>query len=158
MPVDFLSGTENQTFSVNSSSANHFLVLTCKGKPVFTQGGNDILTGTSGNDILSGGFGDDLIIGGTGGTDTVFGGPGKDVFRIAKGGTLEIRDFRDGTDMIQLDSSIVSRQKDIKFGYNAFTKTATFKLDNKVLATVYGKTASDFSYAISSDGVSNVYI
>ena len=128
------------------------------GSYVFTQGGNDILTGTSGNDILSGGFGDDLIIGGTGGTDTVFGGPGKDVFRIAKGGTLEIRDFRDGTDMIQLDKSIVSRQKDIKLAFNGFTKSTSFTLDSKVIATVYGKQPTDFSYAISSDGVSNVYI
>ena len=64
------------------------------GQYVYGLGANDVLTGTASDDILAGGFGDDLIAHGMGGTDAVYGGPGRDVFRLNSGGRLNIRDYR----------------------------------------------------------------
>ena len=126
------------------------------GQYVYSLGGNDVLTGTSGNDILSGGFNDDLIANGMGGEDTVFGGPGRDVFRLNTGGKLNIRDYRAGDDFIQLGDGI--SESDIKMSFNGFNNTTSFQSGSEVLATVYGTNPNSFSFAQQSDGVDNVYI
>ncbi|WP_063402775.1 hypothetical protein [Prochlorococcus marinus] len=115
-----------------------------------------MLTGTSGNDILSGGFNDDLIAHGMGGEDTVFGGPGRDVFRLNTGGKLNIRDYRDGDDFIQLGDGL--SESDIQMSFNGFNNTTSFQSGSEVLATVYGVKPNSFSFAQQSDGIDNVFI
>ncbi|MEM7547783.1 MAG: Calx-beta domain-containing protein [Pseudomonadota bacterium] len=66
------------------------------------EGGSDFLTGGSGADTIRGGTGQDLIIGGDG-NDMLIGGGGRDtfVFDLADGAD-RIRDFRNGTDRIEI--------------------------------------------------------
>ncbi len=65
--------------------------------------GDDRLFGDKGPDTLRGGSGEDVLKGGQG-KDTLFGGDGADTFRIeARDGKRDrIRDFEDGTDLIDL--------------------------------------------------------
>lgn len=126
------------------------------GQYVYSLGGNDVVSGTSGDDILSGGFGDDLLIGGSGGSDTVYGGPGQDVFRIGTGGSLNIRDYRRGADFIQLANGL--NESDVKLGFDGVNKTTVFKIGADTIATVYGTTPNDFSFAAESEGIKNVFI
>jgi hypothetical protein len=78
---------------------------------LFGGEGNDILWGEAGDDRLYGGAGDDRLYAGDGddvlwagpGNDQVWGGAGADTFVFASGdGTLQIRDFERGTDLIDL--------------------------------------------------------
>ncbi len=73
--------------------------------------GNDLLWGGAGDDRLYGGDGDDRLYGGDGddvlvagpGLDHVWGGAGADTFVFASGdGTLHLRDFTAGEDLIDL--------------------------------------------------------
>lgn len=77
--------------------------------------GQDVLNGGSGDDVLYGGKGDDVLRGGTG-ADRLEGGRGDDVLRGGAGadafvygdtefGEDRIRDFEDGTDMLDLSGS-----------------------------------------------------
>ena len=126
------------------------------GQYVYGLGGNDVLTGTASDDLLHGGFGDDLIGGGTGGTDLVYGGPGKDVFRLQSGGTLNIRDFRKGTDFIQLGDGLTEAEVQLKF--DGFNNTTLFMKGSETLASVYGTNPTDFSFAQQSEGIDNAFI
>ena len=64
--------------------------------------GDDALTGSTADNALSGGAGDDTLIGG-GGADTLTGGAGNDAFGISlEAGSVEITDFTQGTDQIDL--------------------------------------------------------
>ncbi len=126
------------------------------GQYAFGLGGNDVLTGTANDDLLVGGFGDDLICSGNGGTDVVFGGPGKDVFTLHSGGSLDIRDYRKGADLIKLGSGLT--ESDVKLVTNGFDTTTEFMKGSETLATVYGLTSNDFSFANESDGIDNVFI
>ncbi len=74
-------------------------------------GGADIFRGEDGNDVIRGGAGNDRLFGGAGGdwlhggsgNDTLTGGAGADSFVFASGsGTDRVRDFVDGTDILQL--------------------------------------------------------
>ena len=123
---------------------------------VYGLGGNDVLTGSSGDDLLHGGFGDDLIANGNGGTDLVYGGPGKDVFKLHSGGTLNIRDFRKGTDFIQLGDGMTDA--DVQLVYDGFNGSTSFKKGSETLASVYGTNPNDFSFAQQSEGLDNVFI
>ncbi len=129
---------------------------TLTGQYAFGLGGNDVLTGTANDDLLVGGFGDDLICSGNGGTDVVFGGPGKDVFTLHSGGSLDIRDYRKGADLIKLGSGLT--ESDVKLVTNGFDTTTEFMKGSETLATVYGLTSNDFSFANESDGIDNVFI
>ena len=126
------------------------------GQYVYGLGGNDVLTGTASDDLLHGGFGDDLIGGGTGGTDLVYGGPGKDVFRLQSGGTLNIRDFRKGTDFIQLGDGLT--EADVQLKFEGFNNTTLFMKGSETLASVYGTNPTDFSFAQQSEGIDNAFI
>ena len=126
------------------------------GSIVYGLNANDVLVGTSSNDILAGGFGDDLIVGVNGGTDTAFGGPGSDVFLLNEGTTLNIRDFRKGADLIQLGATLTSAG--ITTSWSGEDKVTSFYSGSSLLAQVYGKTPTDFTYADSSNGIAKVYI
>ena len=126
------------------------------GQYVFGLGGNDVIAGTSAVDILAGGFGDDLIIGGSGESDTVYGGPGQDVFRIASGGVMNVRDFRKGADFIQLADGLT--EADVSLVFDSLSESTLFKTANGTIASVYGVTPLAFSFADESDGVKNVFI
>ena len=126
------------------------------GQYAYGLGGNDVLTGTADDDLLHGGFGDDLIANGNGGTDLVYGGPGKDVFRLHSGGTLNIRDFRKGTDFIQLGDGLTDA--DVQLVFDGFNNSTSFKKGSETLASVYGTNPNDFSFAQQSEGLDNVFI
>lgn len=127
------------------------------GQYVYGLGGNDVVAGTAAVDILAGGFGDDLVIGGSGDVDTAYGGPGQDVFRIAQGGTLNVRDFRKGSDFIQLANGL--GEADVKLVFDGLTGSTLFKAaDGATLASVYGTTPLDFTFADESDGIENVFL
>ena len=115
-----------------------------------------VLAGTASDDILAGGFGDDLIAHGMGGTDAVYGGPGRDVFRINSGGRLNIRDYRVGDDFIQLGNGL--SQSDITLTFDGINNSTLFMKGSEVLASVYGTNPNTFNFAVQSDGVDNVYI
>ena len=118
--------------------------------------GNDVLTGTSANDILSGGFGEDLIANGIGDEDSVYGGPGRDVFRLQKNGRLNIRDYRSGDDFIQLGDYLM--EANIKLIYNGIGNAKLFKNGSSILASVYETNPNTFNFAIQSDEIDNVFI
>ncbi len=64
--------------------------------------GDDALTGSTADNTLSGGAGDDTLFGG-GGADTLTGGAGNDAFGISlEAGSVEITDFTQGADQIDL--------------------------------------------------------
>jgi len=127
------------------------------GQYVYGLGGNDVVAGTAAVDILAGGFGDDLVIGGSGDVDTAYGGPGQDVFRIAQGGTLNVRDFRKGSDFIQLANGL--GEADVKLVFDGLTGSTLFKAaDGATLASVYGTSPLDFTFADESDGIENVFL
>lgn len=126
------------------------------GQYVYALGGNDVISGTSNDDILSGGFGDDLIIGGSGGNDTAYGGPGLDVFRIASGGNLNIRDFRKGSDFIQLGNGL--SEASVSLVFDGLNNATLFKVGGSTIASVYGTNPNTFSFADESDGIANVFI
>ncbi|UWQ48386.1 hypothetical protein K3720_10540 [Leisingera caerulea] len=73
------------------------------------KGGNDRLAGLAGADTLNGGGGNDRLAGGGGkdtlnggsGNDTMTGGGGADTFVFTVGDDL-VRDFKDGTDILQI--------------------------------------------------------
>lgn len=66
------------------------------------RGGNDDLQGDAGQDILIGGAGNDKLNGGSG-NDSLRGGKGADTFVFEQGGDIDrVRDFTDGSDMIDL--------------------------------------------------------
>jgi Ca2+-binding RTX toxin-like protein len=64
--------------------------------------GKDILLGEDGNDVLEGGIGNDRLVGGAG-NDTIITGGGRDIVAIGRGeGVDTVRDFRNGSDRIDL--------------------------------------------------------
>jgi Calx-beta domain/RTX calcium-binding nonapeptide repeat (4 copies) len=126
------------------------------GSIVYGLNANDVLVGTSGGDILSGGFGDDLIVGVNGGSDIVYGGPGRDVFQLNSGTTLNIRDFRKGADLIQLGDSLTS--SGVTMQWDSADNSTYFYQGASILAKVFGRRPTEFSYADSSSGISKVYI
>ena len=109
-----------------------------------------------GGDILSGGFGDDLIVGVNGGSDIVYGGPGRDVFQLNSGTTLNIRDFRKGADLIQLGDLLTS--SGVTMQWDSADNSTYFYQGASILAKVFGRRPTEFSYADSSSGISKVYI
>ena len=123
---------------------------------VYGMNANDVLVGTAGNNILAGGFGDDLIVGVNGGSDIVYGGPGRDVFQLNAGTALNIRDFRKGADMIQLGNALTSTGITLQWGGG--DNSTYFYQGSSILAKVFGKTPTDFTYADSSSGMGKVYI
>ena len=126
------------------------------GEYVYALGGNDVLTGTANDDLLVGGFGDDLICNGNGGSDTVFGGPGQDVFTLRSGGTLNVRDYRKGSDFLKLGDGLT--EADVTKVFDGLNNCTLFKKGNDVLASVYGTNPNDWSFADESDGIKNVFI
>jgi hypothetical protein len=77
---------------------------------LYGEQGNDQLVGGKDSDQLVGGSGDDSLHGG-GGRDRLTGGLGRDRFILATkakqvGEALEITDFRDGTDQLQLHGNL----------------------------------------------------
>ena len=68
--------------------------------------GDDDLTGGSGKDKLKGGSGDDTLVGDDG-NDVLTGGSGVDTFVLnSLSGFDKIKDFKAGTDVIQLDHTV----------------------------------------------------
>ncbi|MWB77482.1 hypothetical protein GLS40_05545 [Pseudooceanicola sp. 216_PA32_1] len=76
---------------------------------LFGQDGNDTLEGGADADDLRGGAGDDDLIGGVG-ADILFGGGGADnfIFDVLDGVADTVGDFVLGTDMVGLDSSVMT--------------------------------------------------
>ncbi|MDP5220077.1 Calx-beta domain-containing protein [Ruegeria sp. 2205SS24-7] len=96
--IDFLRGGVGDD-SISGGSGNDVLS---------GESGNDFLIGGSGRDNILGGSGRDTIIGGTG-DDTLTGGGGQDTFVFnATSGVDLIRDFRDGSDRIEITSGATS--------------------------------------------------
>jgi len=155
---------------------------TLQGNRVFGQGGADVVIGSAAADILHGGFGNDIIIGieqaaavkGIPGIiptassavvparpakDYVYGGPGDDQFVLAKGAWMQIQDFRKGSDVIRLGNfgkAQITLEENLSLGSPStdFVDTAT----GQTLATVYGQRAGDFTYALASSGLANVFV
>jgi len=155
---------------------------TLQGNRVFGQGGADVVIGSAAADILHGGFGNDIIIGieqaaavkGIPGIiptaasanvpkrparDYVYGGPGDDQFVLANGAWMQIQDFRKGSDLIRLGNftkAQITLEENLSLGSPStdFVDTAT----GQTLATVYGQRAGDFTYAIASRGLANVFV
>ena len=154
----FAYGFQNQ--STIKSSQNVFVgsdnsdKLT--GSIVYGLNANDVVCSSGGTGILAGGFGDDLLVAANGGSDTAFGGPGSDVFQLNAGSSLNIRDFRKGADMIQLGASVSSSS--MKLQWAGEENTTYFYNGSTMIAKVYGKTPTDFTYADSSSGLNKVYI
>lgn len=154
----FAYGFQNQ--STIKSSQNVFVgsdnsdKLT--GSIVYGLNANDVVCSSGGTGILAGGFGDDLLVAANGGSDTAFGGPGSDVFQLNAGSSLNIRDFRKGADMIQLGASLSSSS--MKLQWAGEENTTYFYNGSTMIAKVYGKTPTDFTYADSSSGLNKVYI
>lgn len=95
---------------------------------VHGNSGNDTLSGGDGNDYIYGDAGDD-IVGGDGGDDVVRGGTGADkfVFR-AYSGIDRVRDFADGSDLIDL-SSYNFADKATAMGFASQTTWGAVKFD-----------------------------
>jgi len=123
-------------------------------------GGNDELRSSGGNDVLDGGDGTDLLVGGAG-ADTLTGGADADTFRIGGyetglGGDADIvTDFESGVDVIDLmnwDSNIwTSGDQAFTFiGTGAFTSVAgqlrysSIGSDTLIEGDVNGDGAADF--------------
>ena len=103
--ADLLVGKNGDDF-IFGNDGNDFL---------FGQGGKDYLSGGFGNDYLSGGGGADRLYGGSGADtlvsqgdgDRLVGGKGGDVFEFAEMGQgAVIKDFEDGTDLIDLTALV----------------------------------------------------
>ncbi len=121
----------------------------------FGLAGNDSLVATSAGSILSGGFGQDIILAANGGIDTVYGGPGDDLFQLNLGTTLNIRDFRKGADMIQLGNGLSS--SGVTLTYSSSDQSTYFNSGTALLAKVFGKVPGDFSYKEAANGSGLVY-
>ena len=130
---------------------------TLTGQYVSGERGNDVVIGTASRDLLSGGFGDDLIVGQSG-TDVVYGGPGRDVFRLRSGGTMQIRDFRSGSDFIQLDNDLAESAQDIQVLRTVGNKGSSLVLNGRTIADVYGVLPNQLTFAEASDGIMNTFI
>lgn len=99
--VENLAGTAKGDKLTGDASAN---LLSGKGgnDRLFGLAGADTLNGGGGNDRLTGGAGGDTLNGG-GGNDTLTGGGGADTFVFGPGGGDDlVRDFADGTDLLQI--------------------------------------------------------
>jgi len=91
--------------------------------------------------------------------DYVYGGPGDDQFVLAKGAWMQIQDFRKGSDLIRLGNftkAQITLEENLSLGSPStdFVDTTT----GQTLATVYGQRAGDFTYAIASRGLANVFV
>ena len=115
---------------------------------LFGDADNDKLDGGNGNDILNGGAGDDFLSGDVG-DDTLIGGSGNDVFLLNQSfGSDIITDFRQGEDLIGLNSGLSFDQLSISSSNNETLITVTDT--NQLLAKLNGVTpgiltASDFT-------------
>jgi len=70
---------------------------------------NNVVVGNNGNNVLNGGAGDDRLFGAKG-NDTLIGGDGKDIFvlKMAGAGTDTIKDFKLGTDNLDMHNVLKS--------------------------------------------------
>ena len=71
-------------------------------------------------------------------------------------GALNVRDFRKGTDLIQLAVGITDA--DVTLRFDAFTNSTQFTTSQGVIGTVYGVGPLDLSYADESQGIQRVFI
>jgi hypothetical protein len=152
-------GNQNSIKSTNNVVVGSDNQDKLTGEIVYGLNANDVICSSGGSGILSGGFGDDLIVAANGGSDTVYGGPGSDVFQLNTGSFLNIRDFRKGADMIQLGVGLA--QGSIKMEWNGAENTTYVYnglTNGSLIAKIFGKTPTDFSFANSSNGVTNVYM
>jgi len=153
-----------------------------QGNRVFGLNGKDVVIGTEKSDILHGGFGNDIIIGievavapkgvaeiiptATSSVvpvrparDYVYGGPGDDQFVLQKGAWLQIQDFRKGSDVIRLGDFgkagiILEENLSLSSPSTDFVDVNT----GQTLATVFGQRSGDFTYALASRGMANVFL
>jgi serralysin len=106
-------GLDRVEASVNHTLAAEVEQLTLTGREDLRGSGNaldNLLVGNRGDNALDGGAGDDRLVGGAG-DDTLTGGLGADVFVFdamlnARSNIDELRDFRHGTDHLELDASV----------------------------------------------------
>jgi len=155
---------------------------TLQGTRLFGQAGDDILIGTTDADIINGGFGNDIIIGieqakavkdvlsipATASSSTVpsrykrdyvYGGPGDDQFILSPGAWLLVQDFRKGSDVVRLgnlqkDQILLEENLTMSLPSTDFVEKST----GQTLATVFGQRAGDFTYALVSRGLANVFV
>ena len=153
-----------------------------EGNRVFGMKGGDVLIGTAKSDILHGGFGNDTIIGisviappkGVSqiiptasdsatplrpARDYVYGGPGDDQFVLQKGAWIQVQDFRKGSDVIRLGDYaktgvILEENLSLTSSSTDFVDAVT----GQTLATVFNFRAGDFTYALASRGMANVFV
>ena len=112
---DFLYG-QNGNDTINGGTGNDTVFAGLGNDIVDGGAGDDVMAGEDGNDTMDGGLGAD-VVNGLAGNDRVTGGQGDnivlggteaDVFHNIVGGIDRILDFQQGTDRIELDSSITS--------------------------------------------------
>lgn len=115
---------------------------------VIGSNGNDQLLGQVGNDLLSGGNQNDRLTGGLG-DDRLTGGAGNDVFVFdsdSNTGRDRIRDWEDGSDMIEISGTTVFDDLTIKF--KATRTVITWDTLNKIVldGVTSGITEADFDF------------
>ena len=109
--------------------------------------GNDKLYANR-NDTVSGDAGDDEIFAGLGG-NTLTGGLGRDVFRIANASTPDtantIADFNPVSDTIRVDLTTVTQLSDLTFTQSGADSIISVKADGKQLAIVKNTLVSNLN-------------
>jgi len=127
-------GKEND--SLDGGEGNDLLFGDNENDAICGDIGNDTMYGGKGNDILSGGAGDDFLSGDVG-DDTLSGGSGSDVFLLNQSlGSDIITDFRQGEDLIGLNSDLSFEQLSISSSNNETLISVTDT--NQLLATLNG--------------------
>ncbi len=122
---------------------------------LFGAAGDDSLNGGSGLDIIKGGRGDDTIEGGAG-LDIIRGGSGADVFVFTSASDFDVvRDFKAGTDQIDLTDFGLTGLDDIEHNIFDFGHRTIITLGHGNTLVLSGVdadelTAGDFIFAVDT--------
>ena len=100
--VENLTGTVATGFTGDGNALDNIITGGSGNDVLFGEAGNDTLRGGAGDDVLQGGDGND-IFDGQGGTNWITSGNGQDTFIFNAGsGNLQVDDFSDGFDKIDM--------------------------------------------------------
>ena len=100
--VENLTGTVATGFTGDGNALDNIITGGSGNDVLFGEAGNDTLRGGAGDDVLQGGEGND-IFDGQGGTNWITSGNGLDTFIFnASSGNLQVDDFSDGFDKIDM--------------------------------------------------------
>ncbi|HEY9625824.1 MAG TPA: S8 family serine peptidase [Coleofasciculaceae cyanobacterium] len=140
---DFLNGGKGNDYLVGDQGND--TLLGGQGRDRLEGGqGNDRLMGQDGNDDLRGGDGNDRLWGAQG-SNRLYGGQGKDWFELDRRGLAIVQDFRNGSDRLQLPSSIqFSRLDLVQQGQNTAVRLGDLELATLQNVRVAQLNAADF--------------